>query len=201
MMSNIKARVKNHFGGLALVIIIAMSANFLSLHYQAPVMLFALLIGIAFHFLDKEKNCISGINFASSTLLRIGVALLGLRLTLNDVESIGLVPIIAVLGMVILTLGCGAILSFVFGRRLAFGLLAGGSVAICGASAALAIASVLPPKEDRKQDVILVIIGVTVLSTISMILIQNIDLGGSQALTTEFKKLHQRTMCACSLIK
>ena len=170
MISEFKINFKKKFGGLALVAIIAMSANFLSFHYKAPVMLFALLIGIAFHFLNEEKSCTEGIEFSSSTLLRFGVGLLGLRLTLNDVESIGLIPIIAVLAMVILTLGFGAILSFIFGRRLSFGLLAGGSVAICGASAALAIASVLPQKGDRKQDVILVIIGVTVLSTISMIL-------------------------------
>ena len=170
MITEFKLNIKKKFGGLALVVIIALSASFLSFHYKAPVMLFALLIGIAFHFLNEEKNCVEGIEFSSSTLLRFGVGLLGLRLTLNDVESIGLIAIIAVLAMVILTLGFGAILSFIFGRRLAFGLLAGGSVAICGASAALAIASVLPPKEDRKQDVILVIIGVTILSTISMIL-------------------------------
>ena len=59
--------------------------------------------------------------------------------------------------------------SYPFGRRQAFGLLAGGSVAICGASAALAIASVLPRREGRETDTLLVITGVTLLSTLAMI--------------------------------
>ena len=58
---------------------------------------------------------------------------------------LGWVPVIAVAGLVLATLGAGVLLSYLFGRRRAFGLLAGGSVAICGASAALAISSVLPP--------------------------------------------------------
>ena len=51
-----------------------------------------------------------------------------------------------------------------------FGVLSGGSVAICGASAALAIASVLPQDKDRERDTILVVVLVTALSTLAMIL-------------------------------
>ena len=72
--------------------------------------------------------------------------------------------------LVILTFGFGTLLSYIFGRKLAFGLLAGGSVAICGASAALAIASVLPYNKNRTKDVLFVVIGVTILSTVSMII-------------------------------
>ena len=86
-----------------------------------------------------------------------------------SVITIVLGAVAAVVGFVMATLAFGAFLSFLFGRRLAFGLLAGGSVAICGASAALAIASVLPPRSDREQDTLFVVIGVTALSTIAMI--------------------------------
>jgi pimeloyl-ACP methyl ester carboxylesterase len=40
-------------------------------------MLFALLIGMAFHFLHEEGRCVAGIEFASRNILRLGVALLG----------------------------------------------------------------------------------------------------------------------------
>ena len=96
--------------------------------------------------------------------------MLGLKLTLSNIESIGYFPVIALIILVILTFGFGTLLSYIFGRRLAFGLLAGGSVAICGASAALAIASVLPFNKNRAKDVLFVVIGVTILSTISMII-------------------------------
>jgi uncharacterized integral membrane protein (TIGR00698 family) len=51
-----------------------------------------------------------------------------------------------------------------------FGLLSGGAVAICGASAALAIGSSLPQHEDNERDTILTVVVVTALSTIAMIL-------------------------------
>lgn len=155
--------------GLLLAGMIAAAATFLGQSYGAPVMLFALLIGMAFHFLAENPSCQRGIEFASSTLLRLGVGLLGLRLAVEDVQSLGLVPALAVAGLVMATLAAGAALSFLFGRRMAFGLLAGGSVAICGASAALAIASVLPKRANAAQDTLLVVIGVTTLSTVAMV--------------------------------
>ena len=169
MIDALKTRWESHFGGFALAFVIAGAATFLSEHYGAPVMLFALLIGMAFHFLADNASCSKGIEFSSKTLLRLGVGLLGLRLGIGDVESIGVIPIAAVGGFVLATLGCGAILSFLLGRRMAFGLLAGGSVAICGASAALAITSVLPPRADREQDALFVVIAVTALSTVAMV--------------------------------
>lgn len=169
MVSLIKSRWDTHFGGILLVCVIAAAATFLSEHYGAPAMLFALLIGMAFHFLYDDQKFTPGLEFSAKTLLRFGVGLLGLRLSIGDVESVGLGAVGAVVGFVMATLACGAVLSFLFGRKLAFGLLAGGSVAICGASAALAIASVLPAKDDREQDTLFVVIGVTALSTIAMI--------------------------------
>ena len=147
MVSQYKSLWDSHFGGLLLACVIAAAAMFLSEHYGAPAMLFALLIGMAFHFLSDDPTFAPGFNFSAKTLLRLGVGRLGLRLSIGDVESIVLGAVAAVVGFVMATLAFGAFLSFLFGRRLAFGLLAGGSVAICGASAALAIASVLPPAQ------------------------------------------------------
>lgn len=169
MVSALKSRWDTHFGGILLVCVVAAAATFLSEHYGAPAMLFALLIGMAFHFLHRDAAFAPGLDFSAKTLLRFGVGLLGLRLSVGDVESIGYGAVAAVGGFVLATLACGAMLSYLFGRRMAFGLLAGGSVAICGASAALAIASVLPARADREQDTLFVVIGVTALSTIAMI--------------------------------
>jgi len=51
-----------------------------------------------------------------------------------------------------------------------FGVLTGGSVAICGASAALAIASVLPRHPAHERDTVMTVVAVTTLSTIAMVL-------------------------------
>jgi uncharacterized integral membrane protein (TIGR00698 family) len=148
---------------------VAAAATFLAESYGAPVMLFALLIGMSLHAVAEQPACASGVRIASQTLLRWGVALMGLRLGLEDVASLGWKPVAGVLLLVGATLGAGVFLSYAFGRQKAFGLLAGGSVAICGASAALAIASVLPRREGREADTLLVITAVTILSTIAMV--------------------------------
>ena len=81
-----------------------------------------------------------------SALLRgafgiVCVALLGMRITVAQVESLGLIPVLTVILAVATTIAFGAILSRRLGLSSKFGILSGGSVAICGASAALAIAT------------------------------------------------------------
>jgi hypothetical protein len=158
------------YPGLLAAATIAMASTWLASHYTAPVMLFALLFGMAFHFLYEGGRCVAGIEFASRSVLRLGVALLGVRITYGQIASLGPAPVATVIVGVATTVLIGLVLA----RRLSltpmFGVLSGGSVAICGASAALAIASVLPKDKDRERDTILVVVTVTALSTLAMIL-------------------------------
>jgi len=157
-------------GGVALAVTIGLAASFLSEHYGAPAMLFALLLGMAFNFLAVDPRAAPGIGLASRTFLRLGVALLGLRLTFADVAQLGWMPVAGVVGLLALTLASGLGVARVLGRPAAFGLLTGGAVAICGASAALAIAAVIPRARLREEDVLLTVVGVTAFSTLAMIL-------------------------------
>src|SRR5258706_5147608 len=122
-----------------------------------------------FHFLHEEGRCIAGIEFASKAVLRTGVALLGARITVEQIIALGPVPIAMVVAGVTTTLLVGLLLARLLGLSRAFGALSGGSVGICGASAALAIASVLPKTKESERDVILAVVVVTTLSTIAMI--------------------------------
>ncbi len=161
--------VTAHQGGIILATTIALAASFLAEHYAAPAMLFALLIGMAFNFMSDGPKAAAGISFCSQTLLRCGVALLGLRLTFADVSQLGVTPIIGVAGMLVVTLLGGVVFARLIGRSTAFGMLTGGSVAICGASAAMAIAAVLPKRFLKEEDVLLTVVGVTAMSTMAMI--------------------------------
>jgi len=163
------ATLRRVYPGLLASGIIGLSAAWLSQHYQAPVMLFALLIGMAFHFLHEEGRCIAGIEFASKAVLRLGVALLGARITASQIFGLGVMPIATVLVGVCTTIGLGLVLSRPLGLSRSFGVLSGGSVGICGASAALALASVLPRTRESERDTILAVVTVTALSTIAMI--------------------------------
>ena len=164
------ARMRALWPGLVVAAMTALAAMYLADHYGAPVMLFALLLGMALNFLGEEERCCPGINFATKAVLRTGVALLGLRITVTQVQSVGTPSLLVVSIGVALTIALGIGVALLLKRSREFGLLTGGSVAICGASAALAIAAVLPSHPEREKQVIFTVLAVTTLSTIAMIL-------------------------------
>lgn len=164
-----ESALRRVYPGLIVAATIGIAATWLSTHYSAPVMLYALLLGMAFHFLHEEGACIAGIEFSSKAILRVGVALLGARITAEQIMSLGPWPILLVVTGVITTILFGTVLAQRLGLSRNFGVLTGGAVAICGASAALAVASVLPKTRDSERDTILTVVTVTALSTIAMI--------------------------------
>jgi uncharacterized integral membrane protein (TIGR00698 family) len=155
--------------GLVIAGLVALAASWLAEHYASPVMLFALLLGIAVNFLSQDPRCQPGLEFASRDVLRVGVALLGARITFAQVQSLGSSAMLLTAAAVLLTILCGIVLARSAGLSRQFGVLTGGSVAICGASAALAIASVLPRTPERERDTIMTVVAVTTLSTIAMV--------------------------------
>jgi uncharacterized integral membrane protein (TIGR00698 family) len=170
----IKEQIDKLAPGVICAAVVAIAAMFLSEHYGASAMLFALLLGMALNFLGQEGKCVAGIQFAASVVLRIGVALLGLRITFGEIAALGLSTALLVVAGVVLTILFGWLFarftSAAGGRNARFGLLTGGAVAICGASAALAIAAVLPRGEHHERDTTFAVIGVTALSTIAMVI-------------------------------
>lgn len=164
------ALARRVYAGVLVAGTIALASTWLAAQYKnAPVMLFALLLGMAFHFLHEEGRCVAGIEFASKTVLRLGVALLGARVTLSQIVSLGALPITVVVLGVATTITLGFLAAGPLRQSRTFGVLSAGAVAICGASAALAIATVLPRHKDSERDTILVVVSITALSTLAMI--------------------------------
>jgi uncharacterized integral membrane protein (TIGR00698 family) len=149
--------------------VVAVAALFLSQHYGAPVMLMALLLGMAFHFLSQHGPCIAGIEFVSTRVLRAAVGLLGAQISFAEIASLGVTPLLTVVAAVILTIGFGLAVARLLRLEGRFGLLTGGAVSICGASAALAIASVLPKSDTAERDTVFAVVCVTALSTAAMV--------------------------------
>lgn len=163
------ATLKQLVPGLLVAALVAMAAAFLGSHYKGSMLLFALLLGLALHFISEDPRCAAGIEFASGTVLRLGVALLGLRLTIAHVGALGWQTVLALLCAVALTILLALLLAKLLGIERSLGLLIGGATAICGASAALAIASVLPKSPRLERDTALTVVGVTTLSTLAMV--------------------------------
>ncbi len=168
-MSALCARCVVLWPGLVMSAVVAIAALFLAEHYGAPVMLFALLLGMAVNFLSEDGRCKPGIEFVARQVLRWGVALLGLKITADQVQSMGWQAVLMVVLAVSLTIGMGLLLARWLGFKPFFGLLSGGSVGICGASAALAIAAAFPNHPQKDRATLFVVISVSTLSTIAMI--------------------------------
>jgi len=155
--------------GLLLSATIALAVRFVSDRLGGPAMLYALLFGMAFNFLTEDERFAAGIRVASRNILRIGVALLGLRITTGEVMELGWPVVSLIVVSVVATILIGGLIGRAFGLQSGQSVLSAGAVAICGASAALAISSVLPSHKDHERNTILTVAGVTVLSTVAMV--------------------------------
>ena len=125
---------------------------------------------MACSFLSSKTSFQRGVTFSSDPVLKFGVSLLGFRLGLDVLENIGIHLIATILILIVLTILFGTFFSKIFIRNPHFGILSSGAVAICGASAAAAIYTILPEGRRKTQELSLVVISVTLLSTIAMII-------------------------------
>lgn len=164
------ADVRRNWPGILLSIVVAIAATFIADARGGPALLYALLLGMALNSVAIQGSAKPGIDFAARRILRLGVALLGARITLEQLGGLGWFNGGLIIAGVLLTIGFGVVMSRVFGLDRRLGILTGGATAICGASAAIAIAAVLPRDEKSERELIFTIAGVTVLSTLAMIL-------------------------------
>lgn len=163
-------RIRPILPGLMVAGLAAVAAQFVAEHYGTPAMLMALLFGVALNFLSEPEKTAIGIGFTARTVLRFGVAILGARVSAEMLMSLGWGLIGLLIVGTITTILFGVLLARVIGQGPRFAILTAGAVAICGASAAMAIAAVLPKDDSSERNLIFTVLGVTVLSTIAMII-------------------------------
>lgn len=162
-------RVRRRAPGTALSGVIALAATFVATLYGGPQLLYALLFGVSFNYLSHDARTKPGIEFAGRAVLRLGVGLLGARITAAQIAGLGWETALTVVAATSTTLLCGLAVGRQLGMSRAQRVLSGGAVGICGASAALAISAVLPREKDGDRFTLMVVVTVTVMSTLAMI--------------------------------
>ena len=129
--------------GFAICAIASAAAAWLSQNYGVPIILAGLLLGLAVNFAAADPRTHEGLDATSRHGLRAGIVLLGLQITVMQVAAMGAVPFLG-LALVMTAAVIAALLAArITGQSVSVGLLAGGSTAICGASAALALYGVI----------------------------------------------------------
>jgi len=156
--------------GLALALALTGAATWIATAFHAPVAPFALVAGFLIAApLAGRLDLAPGLKVAERPLLRAGIALLGLRIALGDIAHLGVQTLLLVLGCVALTLSVGSLIGRLFGLPRGFSMLSASATAICGASAAMAVASVLPKGPEAERQTCYVVAVVATLSTVAML--------------------------------
>ncbi|MCW0234560.1 MAG: putative sulfate exporter family transporter, partial [Ferrovibrio sp.] len=134
-----------------------------------PAMILALALGLLLRMALPEPRLEAGYGFVAGSVLRLGIILLGARLTANDIAVIGWGGFLVPSAVVLTVFSAGLLLGRHprIGRE--HGLVAGGAVAICGASAAAAMAAILPPTPRREQATLGAVAGVSLAGALLML--------------------------------
>lgn len=171
-------RVRHHgqrlAPGLFFCVLVVLAASYLAERYGSPALLAALLLGMAFNNVSKHGEFTGGIDFCSKHVLRFGVALLGARISVEQITALGWRPLLLVLCAVLGTLAFSLVVARLLRLDPLKGLVSGAAVAICGASAALAVVAVLQGKgkfrdAGAERHLLCTLVAVTGLSTIAML--------------------------------
>src|SRR5688572_18294238 len=139
--------------GLAFAVAIALAAKFgaLAAGGQISAILLAILAGILWrNLVGVGAWAEPGLEFASLRLLRIGIALIGLRLTLTLLAGVSFVAVPVVIACIAVALIAGVALGRLFRVSPGIGRLLAAGTAICGCTAIIAVA---PLVKARQQDI------------------------------------------------
>lgn len=163
-----KRRLADYWPGVAVVGAAALAAAWIADHYAAPLVLMGLLIGLSLSFVSQDKRTHAGLDLMSQTALRIGIVLLGARITLDQFAALGPAPFAALVGIMLLVMTVTVATARFFNQSRHAALLAGGATAICGASAALALYGVIGKDKVDQSRFTLTLVGITVASALAM---------------------------------
>ncbi|HKX99051.1 MAG TPA: putative sulfate exporter family transporter [Steroidobacteraceae bacterium] len=155
--------------GLALVIALAIGAKLVSLATggQVSAILCAVLLGVLWRNLAGIGGWADpGIHFARYKLLRIGIALIGLRLTLALLAKVSLIAVPIVIACVAIALIAGVALGRLFGVSAGIQRLLAAGTAICGCTAIIAVAPII---KAREQDIGISIACVVLFGSVAMV--------------------------------
>ena len=131
---------------------LALTAGIAALASAAPLgpILLAILLGLALrNAIGLPPAYLAGVRLAAGPILRVGVALLGIRLSLRTLAGLGLAAVPVVVSCIAAALLLAACMTRAFGLPRRLGLLVAVGTAICGNTAIAAVAPVIGADEDE----------------------------------------------------
>lgn len=129
----------------------------------------ALLLGMMLAGVTGHERWSAGIGFSARSVLRIGVALLGAQITFGQIAGLGVAPVLITVAALVVSLVAGVAIARALGLPTEMAVLTASAVSICGASAALAVASALPRSRSLDHSSAVAIASITLVGTGAML--------------------------------
>jgi uncharacterized integral membrane protein (TIGR00698 family) len=149
--------LKQGWAGVHLVLGVAIASRFIHGLISNPLLnksiseiLVAVLLGLYLrNWIGLGERTKAGVQFSIQRILRFGIILLGLRLSLQDVAATGLTALILVSICITVALTLAYVLGRVFHIPPRLAALIGVGTAVCGNTAIVAVAPVLDATEEE----------------------------------------------------
>lgn len=159
------------FKGITLCGLLALLAFYLQPMIHVPATVLTVIAGIFLAYLIPSLTAYKkSFSFCAQNLLRLAVILLGFRIALNELMSLSTWPLFITLissfSVIVLGYAVGKFLDL----RVSIILMSTIGVAICGASAVLAVAATLPQSLKKEEDSVWTVLIITLYSTSCMLL-------------------------------
>lgn len=166
---------KNQLSGLILCSLIALVAMTLAPFLPLNALMVALLLGMALSALwQVPTTWRPGVIFSMKKVLRLAIILLGLRLSVAEVQQLGWSSVGLILLCVISTFGVTLLLGRWLKLSTPGSVLMASGISICGASAILAADAIV---EAEESETVYAVATITLLGTVAMLsypLLQNL---------------------------
>ncbi len=141
---------RNELPGLLVVALAVLLAFGLDAAFGISPLVGGVVLGAVFANVGLlVPRLVPGVTFAAKRLLRLGIVLLGLRLSFDQMRELGIQGVIAVIIVVLLTFFGVQLLARAMGLSEGLGLLVATGYSICGASAVAAMAPLSTADEEE----------------------------------------------------
>ncbi|MDN5292724.1 MAG: hypothetical protein PWQ31_29 [Eubacteriales bacterium] len=152
-LSLLKLRQARYLPGIILTLVLSVLARKIATFPYVSVMgtmVLAILLGIAWQaIMDVPQKAREGIDFTAKKILRLGIILMGIRLNINSIISMG--PKILLFDLAVITFAVSFI--YFLGRQTGvdkkMALLTGVGTGVCGAAAVAATAPAVEANEEQ----------------------------------------------------
>ncbi len=176
-MKALKKQILDLFPGIMLSSVLATGGIILSYLVRPYVAISALILAILLGMIVRNawhlpQITVPGVRFSIQRILRIAIVFLGFKLSIGEVYRIGFKGLMIIAMVITGTLIFTTYVGKRFNLHKELAILIGSGTGICGASAAIAVGSVINAKH---RDIAYAVATVTVFGTVAMFLYPALD--------------------------